>query len=172
MVPRQRSVVRRASCDSSLRRASSWSKTGTTASESSGPLEGLGAMRRGGAGALVLAASGAASALAGRGGCPGGPHGGPLTGSVRWRRRGGAAGGPRGRQRRARICASASGGVSSARASRTRDRHSKNGTAPQPTSAKRVFGPAWRAFPIINSDCFGRFRKKSELLSTLVTRVP
>ena len=52
MVPRQRSVVRRASCDSSLRRASSWSKTGTTASESSGPLEGLGAMRRGGTGAL------------------------------------------------------------------------------------------------------------------------
>jgi hypothetical protein len=101
-------------------------------------------MRRRGTGALVLAASGAASALAGRGGCPGGPHGGPIDRSVlkvapargRWHRR--QTSGP---TTSVGVCASASGGVSSARAARTRDRHSKNGTAPQPTSAERVFGP-------------------------------
>ena len=150
MVPRHR--IRRsgrccvyrapASCDSSLRLASSWSKIGPgpqlavpaltapagLGSESPGPLEGLDAMRRRGTGLGGL-----------RGGVPGGPRPGGIA------LEGGTAGRPRGRrlgQRRSRAWASASGGVSSAHAATDSPTDVPRRTAPNPRAAERVFGPA------------------------------
>jgi hypothetical protein len=92
-------------------------------SESPGPLEGLGAMRRRGSGL---------GGLRGSPGVPGGPPG--RSGGIQVAFEGGTAGRPRGRlgQRRSRAWAGAGGGVSSAHAATDSRRRSKNRTAPDP----------------------------------------